>query len=294
MFDPTFCTLCPRACGADRTKGAGFCGAGEKIKIARAAPHFWEEPCLSGTNGAGTVFFSGCPLHCAYCQNEKISKDAFGKEVTPERFTKILFELKAAGVHNIDLITPMHFAPQIRAAILPVKQALGIPVVINTGGYDSPLQLSYTEGVADIYLPDYKYCDAEGAAAFSSAPDYPEVAERAIREMVRQVGAPVFDENGLLQRGVLVRHLILPGRRKESIAAIERLSRLFSPDEILLSVMSQFTPRPGALPPLDRRVTSFEARSVVDRAAALGFRGYCQQRSSAKEEFVPAFDFTGV
>ena len=293
-YDFSKCTLCPRACGANRLTGRGICGAGAEIKIARAALHFWEEPCLSGTKGAGTVFFSGCPLHCIYCQNAEISGAGQGIEVSAERFREICFELKAAGAHNLDLVTPTHFAPQVREALEPVKQALGLPIVVNTGGYDSMEQLSFFDGLADIYLPDFKYGSAADAAAFSHASDYPQVAERALREMVRQVGKPVFDGEGLLRSGVIVRHLILPGRRKESLEALRRLRETFSPGEILLSVMSQYCPMPGAQPPLDRKITTFEAKSVCDYAASLGFDGWFQDRASAIKEYIPTFDGTGV
>lgn len=294
LYDPASCRLCPRACGKNRLSGVGFCGVGNTLKIARAALHLWEEPCISGKTGTGAVFFSGCPLRCSYCQNARISAGAFGKEIDGDRFVSILFELKAAGAVSIDLVTPMHFAPLIRDALLPVKSALGLPVVFNTGGFDSPEQLAFSNGVADIYMPDFKYPDAEGASNLSLAPSYPRVALDAIAEMIRQVGPPRFSPDGLLLSGVLVRHLILPGRRKQSIAALDALSARFSPDSFLLSVMSQFTPLPGAAPPLHRPVTSFEARSVEDHAAALGFNGFFQDRSSAKNEYIPPFDLTGV
>ena len=292
-YDFSSCKLCPRACGADRQSGRGLCGVGASLRVARAAPHFWEEPCISGARGSGTIFFSGCPLRCVYCQNRDISFSGQGKDVSPERLREICFELKAAGVHNINLVTPMHFAPQIRAALLPIKKDIALPIVVNTGGYDSPEQIALFEGLADIYLPDFKYLSTQ-TASFSRAPDYPAVAEKALRLMVDQIGKPRFDANGMLVRGVLVRHLILPGCRKESRALLARLAELFQKDEILLSVMSQFTPQPGALPPLDRRITTFEQQSVCDFAASLGFDGYFQARSSAKEEYTPAFDLTGV
>ena len=289
-----FCTLCPRACGANRETGAGLCGASKNMKVARAALHFWEEPCISGKNGSGTVFFSGCPLRCVFCQNEKISREGYGKEISGQRLVEICFELKAKGAHNINLVTPMHFAPMIREALLPVKKDLGLPIVVNTGGYDSPEQLAAFDGLADIYLPDCKYFSPELARQYSSAPDYPEVCFLALSEMYRQVGPPVFDDAGLLKRGMIVRHLILPGQRADSIAVLHALAAMFRPGQILLSLMSQFSPRPGAVGDLARRITTFERDTVVDTARSLGFEGYFQDRASACDEYIPDFDLTGV
>ena len=289
-----FCTLCPRACGANRETGAGLCGASKNMKVARAALHFWEEPCISGKNGSGTVFFSGCPLRCVFCQNEKISREGYGKEISGQRLVEICFALKAQGAHNINLVTPMHFAPMIREALLPVKKDLGLPIVVNTGGYDSPEQLAAFDGLADIYLPDCKYFSPELARQYSSAPDYPEVCFLALSEMYRQVGPPVFDGAGLLKRGMIVRHLILPGQRADSIAVLHALAAMFRPGQILLSLMSQFSPRLGAVGDLARRITTFERDTVVDTARSLGFEGYFQDRASACDEFIPEFDLTGV
>ena len=294
LYDFSSCRLCPRACGADRTSGVGFCGVSDQLTVARAALHFWEEPCISGKTGAGTIFFSGCPLHCSYCQNREISTGATGKIITASRLREICFELKAAGACCIDLVTPAHFAPQLRQALLPIKPSLGIPFVVNTGGYDSPLQLSFFKDLADVYLPDFKYADSCLAAAASNAPDYPLVALQALREMVRQVGKPAFDRNGVLVRGVLVRHLILPGKRKESVRALSLLGETFKNDEILLSLMSQYVPVPGLAPPFDRPITTFELQSVLKIAEKLGFNGYSQDRSSSSASFLPPFDFTGV
>ena len=289
-----FCTLCPRACGANRETGVGLCGASKNMKIARAALHFWEEPCISGKNGSGAIFFSGCPLRCVYCQNDKISRGGFGREISGQRLVEICFALKAQGAHNINLVTPMHFAPQIREALLPVKKELGIPLVVNTGGYDSPEQLAFFDGLADIYLPDCKYFSPELAAEYSAAPDYPEVCYAALFEMYRQVGAPVYGENGMLQRGMIVRHLILPSHRGDSIAVLHALAAMFRPGQILLSVMSQYSPRPGAEGALARRITTFERDSVVETARSLGFEGFFQDRGAACDDYIPAFDLTGV
>ena len=293
-YDFKNCTLCPRACGADRETGVGFCGVSEKIKIARAALHMWEEPCISGKNGSGTIFFSGCPLHCVFCQNDVISCGDRGKEISEERLRQICFELKSKGAHNINLVTPMHFAPRIRAALLPIKKELALPIVVNTGGYDSLKQLSCFEGLADIYLPDFKFSSPDLAALASHAPDYPQVCEEALVEMLRQVGPPVFDSQGILQKGLVIRHLILPSHRKDSIAALYRLAALFSPDQFLISLMSQFSPRQDAAPPFHRSITTFEQQSVLQIAKDLGFVGYFQDRASASNDYIPPFDLTGV
>ena len=290
------CTLCPRACGVERSCTAGFCGGDDKLRIARAALHFWEEPCFGSTasSAVGAIFFVGCPLHCIYCQNGDISQSVNrGKAVSIERFREICFDLRAQGATALDLVTPMHYATQLREALLPIKESLGIPVICNTGGYDSLRQIELMSDLTDIYLPDYKYSDPTLAQRYSGAPDYPSVAESAIGEMIARVGKPRFSQDRLV-KGVLVRHLVLPGHRHASIAALRRLRELFSPEDILLSLMSQYTPPAGMAKPLHRRVTTFEYDSVLQEAARLGFQGYCQQRSSAKEEYTPPFDLTGV
>ncbi len=298
-YDFTACRLCPRVCGANRLQGAGFCGAGDKMQIARAALHFWEEPCISGAEGSGTIFFSGCTLGCVFCQNGEISrrksqKPLLGKVVSKEELQKIAFSLKAQGANNINLVTPCHFAPLVRAALLPIKEQLNIPIVVNTGGYDSPRQLSFFEGLADIYLPDFKFLWAQSAKDYAHAPDYPQVCLAAIVEMVRQVGAPRFDERGMLQRGVIVRHLILPGKRKESMEILRTLRAQFGPDDLLLSLMSQYAPMPGVPKELDRKITTFEYQSVMRLAEELSFAGYFQDRASASTDYIPPFDLTGT
>lgn len=281
------CTLCPRRCGADRAAGKGYCGAGEGILLSKAMLHLWEEPALGKKSGA--IFFGGCPLHCIFCQNYKISSGERGKIVSSEELAAICRDLRAQGADNLDLVTPMHFAPRIARAVASVKEELGVPVIVNTGGYDSREQIDCFEGVADIYLPDYKTADPSLAKEICRAPDYPAVAERAIEAMLAQVGRPVYGEDGFLKKGVIVRHLVLPGHRSESVAALRRLRELFSPGEILLSLMSQYTPIPGMQKPFDRRITSFEYESVLGEADRLGFEGFCQERSSAKEEYTPEF-----
>lgn len=287
------CTLCPRKCGADRALRPGYCGAGDQIRLARAMPHHWEEPCISGTQGSGTIFFSGCTLRCVFCQNRVISTENFGKEVSAGRFRQICFELKAQGVHNINLVTPDAYAELIVPILAEIKAELALPIVINCGGYLSPRQIERFGEVADVWLPDFKYADSELAARLSGAKDYPEVALSAIGEMAKRAGKPVFDANGLLQKGVLVRHLVLPGHRKNSIEAMERLSQTFEKDEILLSLMAQYTPN-GAKGAPNRRITTFEYQSVLAAVEAAGFDGYCQSPDSVGSEYTPSFQLEGI
>ena len=288
------CYLCPRACGADRATGErGFCGMGDLPKVSRASLHFFEEPVLSGTRGAGTVFFSGCSLRCVYCQNREISRGgAEGRTVTPAELADIFLRLQAEGAHNIDLVTPTHFADKIREALILAKPSLKIPVVYNSSGYESVDTLKSLEGLIDIYLPDFKYFSSELAAAYSYAPDYRSVAEAALTEMHRQVGAPVFDGDGMLLRGIIVRHLVLPASRKDSIALLRRLAEILPVNELLLSLMSQYTPDFAADATFDclkRRVTSFEYSSVLNEAERLGFEGFMQGRASASADYTPDF-----
>ncbi len=288
------CTLCPRECRVNRNAGErGFCGAGDTLRVARAALHFWEEPCISGTRGSGTVFFSHCNLGCVYCQNYALSHEGFGKDVTPERLREIYFELIEKGAHNINLVTPTHFLP----LILPTLHDLPVPVVMNCGGYESVETLKACEGKVQIYLPDMKYAFSETAAAYSHAPNYPEKALAAIKEMIRQVGRPVFDEEGMLKSGVIVRHMILPNETKNSFAVIELLKNELEPGSFLFSLMSQYTPCGEAkdIKRISRRLTSSEYARVQKKLDEAGItEGYFQELSSAKEEYIPPFDLTGV
>lgn len=291
------CTLCPRNCDVDRTKTVGFCGATEQIKVARADLHFWEEPCISGTKGSGTVFFSGCNLACRYCQNYEISIGGFGKEITVGRLDDIFLKLQREGAHNINLVTPTPYLPQILSAIDLVRDRMHIPFVANVGGYEKPETIKMLKGYIDIFLTDVKYQSSEIAKKYSSAPDYFDFAIQSLSEMIAICGAPKFNEDGVMQSGVIVRHLVLPGCRKDSLEVLKSLAERFGTKDYILSLMSQYTPNEHLenYPELNRRITSLEYHSVVDMALELGFtNAYMQQKSSAKEEYTPPFDLTGV
>ena len=288
----TSCRLCPRACGVDRTEKTGACGV-RGLKIARAALHFWEEPPISGQKGSGTVFFSGCSLRCCFCQNEKISHQGFGREIPVARLAEIFLELQARGAHNLNLVTPTQFVPWIIEALELAGKNLQIPVVYNSSGYETVETLALLEGYVDVYLPDFKYFSPALSAAYSGAPDYFAAASRALLEMARQQPAPVL-EGGLLRRGLLIRHLVLPGAYRDSLALLDWLARHVDPKAVLISLMCQYTPMRSDPPELNRRVTSFEYRKVVDRALELGFQGFTQSRSSARETYTPPFDLEGV
>lgn len=288
------CTQCPRRCGAVRTdtSGGGFCQMPALPVLARAALHHWEEPCLSGTNGAGTVFFSGCTLRCVFCQNSQISRDNFGKPVSVERLREIFAALIAQGAHNIDLVSPTQFSHAVEEAL---DRPLGVPVVWNSGGYDSVDTLGRLEGKIDVYLPDLKYVTRARAEKYSGAADYPEVARAVILEMYRQVGPPVL-EGGLLKRGVLIRHLLLPGGLNEAKLVMDWVAEQFPPGAVLFSLMSQYVPlgRAAEFPELNRRLRRSEARAAADYMAALDLAGYTQEQSAADAGYVPQFDLTGV
>lgn len=297
---PQRCALCPRRCGADRRAGqTGFCGAGDTVKVARAALHFWEEPCISGARGSGTVFFSGCALKCCYCQNWPVSAEGRGKPVSVQRLAEIFLELQAQGAHNINLVTPGQWRPWITAA-LDIARAGGLqlPIVCNTGGYETTESVAAWDGYVDIWLTDLKYRDSALSAALSAAPDYFAAARQAIEAMLRQAGPPVYDREGLLQRGVIIRHLALPGHLDDSFAVLDQLAvwQREAPGCFIPSLMSQYTPfYRAAEHGLGRRITRYEYRKLVDRAVDLGLTaGYMQQKSSAKEEYTPSFDLTGV
>ena len=286
------CSLCPRGCQAPRTahEGSGVCAMGLLPVVARAARHDWEEPCISGTDGSGAVFFSGCNLRCVFCQNAAISADRQGTEVTIERLRGIFAELAAQKVHNINLVTASHFAPAVLRALDPPP---AVPVVWNSGGYDSVSTLRSLEGKIQIWLPDLKYSDPCLAAELSGAPDYPAVAQAAIREMFRQVGPYRMDENGILQSGVLIRHLVLPGYLDNTFGVLDWIAETFRPGDVMVSLMGQYTPNGHGGP--DRRLTPMEYSRTVNYMKALGLlEGYIQELDSARSEYTPPFDGTGV
>lgn len=287
------CTLCPRRCGAERTAeaGGGFCRMPGGLRVARAMLHHWEEPPISGQNGAGTVFFSGCTLGCVYCQNGDISAGGFGKDISAARLREIFEELIAQGAHNIELVTPTHFLPWILPALTP---RLPVPVVYNCGGYERVETLRALEGLVDVYLPDLKYADGALAAELSGAADYFPVACKAIREMFRQVG-PYVLEDGLLTRGVVIRHLVLPGYLDNTRRVLDWIAETFAPGDVLVSLMSQYTPTANMTGRLARRVTAAEYRAAVDYMRNCGITdGFVQERTSAEEAYTPAFDGEGV
>ena len=296
------CQLCPRKCSVDRTNGQlGYCGQPDRIYAARAALHFWEEPCISGSAGSGTVFFSGCNLRCVHCQNHEIALGKQGMEITPLRLSQIFLELQEKGAHNINLVTPTHYIPQIRLALTTAKeQGLTLPIVYNSGGYEEVSSLRLLDGLIDIYLPDLKYRSPELGARFSNCPDYFEKASLALREMFRQVGAPLFEESsGLLRRGMIVRHLLLPGQAGEAKRILRWLHDTFGND-IYVSIMNQYTPMPQLsdrpeLQDLRRKVTQDEYRRVLDFAEAIGIvNGFLQEGDTAEESFIPPFTGEGL
>lgn len=295
------CDLCPRKCLVDRKKGEkGICGQTENLKVARAALHFWEEPCISGDAGSGTVFFSGCPLHCVFCQNENIANGTVGKEISLERLVDIFLELQEKRANNINLVTPGHFVPQIVKALDQArKEGLTLPVVYNTSSYETVDTIKMLEGYVDIYLPDFKYMSPGLSKKYSHAPDYAEVAKAAIAEMVRQTGKAVFvngDEDNLLLRGTIVRHLTLPGCMEDSMQILKYLHETYG-DMIYISIMNQFTPLSNLekYPELNRRITDEEYETLVDYAIEIGIEnGFIQEGDTAEESFIPAFDCEGV
>ena len=295
---PKNCQLCPRLCGADRTRQApGLCGGGPQVRAARAALHFWEEPCISGTQGSGTVFFSGCSLGCCYCQNFRISAENFGKELSVHQLAAIFLRLQAQGAHNINLVTATQYAPWVTAALDEARaQGLRLPVVYNTGGYETEQTVRALAPYVDIWLTDMKYVSSALSGEYSAAPDYFAVAAPALRQMLAQAGPPVFGADGLLQRGVIVRHLALPGALHDSLAVLRFLAGL-GPQNFLFSAISQYTPfyRAAQHKALSRRISTYEYRTVVNEAVRLGLtNGYMQEKSSAKEEYTPPFDLEGV
>lgn len=288
------CTLCPRKCGVDRTRGQlGFCRQPGHIRAARAAAHYWEEPVISGSFGSGAVFFSGCTLQCCFCQNGIISQENLGKDVTTEHLREIFLRLIDDGVQNINLVTPTHFLPSIIPALSP---KLPVPVVYNCGGYERVETLRELDCLVDIYLPDMKYSDAALAAALSAAPDYVETAKAAILEMYRQVG-PAVIEDDIMKKGMIVRHLVLPGQIDNSLGVLDWFAEAFSQGDVLFSLMSQYVPMGKAkmMPPFDRRVTEEEYDAVLSYLDFLGIEnGFTQDFSAASEDYIPDFSFEGL
>lgn len=292
------CNLCPRECNVDRGLGkVGFCKVPNQIKVSRAALHFWEEPCISGAEGSGTVFFSGCNLRCVYCQNRKIAEGVYGKEITIDRLAAIFLELQKQGANNINLVTPSHYVLQIIEALKRAKkQGLKLPIVYNSGAYEKVETLKLLEGYVDVYLPDFKYMDSTLSSQYSGAADYSRVAKEAIGEMVRQIGTIEFNDKNIMTKGVIVRHLVLPGHTRDSKRIVEYLYKTYGND-IFISILSQFTPVSGLenFPEINRKVTEEEYDKVVDYAIEIGVEnGFIQEGDVAKESFIPDFDGQGV
>lgn len=293
------CVLCPRKCHANRMAGqTGYCGQGAEIAAARAALHFWEEPCISGQNGSGAVFFSGCNLQCIFCQNHQIAKGRIGKRLSAAYLCEIFLKLQKKDAHNINLVTATHYIPQVRMALIQAKaQGLSIPVVYNTSGYEEVSSLRMLDGLVDIYLPDIKYHSPRLSTEYSHAPDYFEKASAALAEMFRQVGTPVFDTvSGLMKRGVIVRHMILPENTKDSKKILRYLHEAYGND-IYVSIMNQYTPMPQvfSIPALNQKVTTAEYLRVLRFAEKIGIsQGFYQEGDTASESFIPEFDYKGL
>ncbi|MBS6159979.1 MAG: radical SAM protein [Firmicutes bacterium] len=297
LLDFTNCHLCPRNCGVNRNISEGFCGCSSTLKAARAALHHWEEPCISGIRGSGAVFFSGCTLKCCFCQNYLISQGSFGKEITPKHLGEIFLSLQEQGAHNIDLITATQFLPLILPALDLVKHKLHIPVVYNCGGYEKKETLALLKDYIDIYLPDLKYYSSVLSKRYSKAENYFEVASLAILSMIEQTGGLEYDQHGILQKGVIIRHMVLPGCKDDSIQLLHWMKDTLPEGNYLLSLLSQYTPfyKSCEYPEINRRITTYEYNKVLDTAIALELTdGFMQEKSSAKEEYTPPFDLEGI
>ena len=292
------CNLCPRECNVNRTNGEkGICSVtGSGIVGARAALHMWEEPCISGENGSGTVFFSGCPLRCVYCQNYYIANGTTGSEISKERLAEIFLELQEKNAENINLVTPTHYTPEIIWAVKRAReQGLHLPIVYNCSGYEKVETLKLLEGIVDIYLTDFKYMDKEVAKRYSRAENYPEIAKATLTEMVRQCGEAEFDNRGMMKRGIIVRHLLLPGQMKNAKDVVQYVYETYG-DQVFLSLMNQYTPLPHVekYPELNRRITEEEYDELVDYAIELGVEnGFIQEGETAEESFIPEFNEEG-
>ena len=292
------CNLCPRECNVNRTNGEkGICSVtGSGIVGSRAALHMWEEPCISGENGSGTVFFSGCPLRCVYCQNYYIANGTTGSEITKERLAEIFLELQEKNAENINLVTPTHYTPEIIWAVKRAReQGLHLPIVYNCSGYEKVETLKLLEGIVDIYLTDFKYMDKEVAKRYSRAENYPEIAKAALAEMFRQCGEAEFDDRGMMKRGIIVRHLLLPGQMKNAKDVVQYVYETYG-DQVFLSLMNQYTPLPHVekYPELNRRITEEEYDELVDYAIEVGVEnGFIQEGETAEESFIPEFNEEG-
>ncbi|MBU5270402.1 radical SAM protein [Clostridium cochlearium] len=293
------CRLCPRECNVNRLTGeVGYCGASDKLMVSRAALHFWEEPCVSGENGSGTVFFSNCNLKCVFCQNHCISQENLGVEISIERLSEIFLELEGNGANNINLVTPTHYVPQIIEALkLSKANGLKIPILYNSNGYDSLDTLKALDGYIDVYLPDLKYYNSKYSLKYSMAKDYFEKASIAIEEMYRQVGKPVFDENGIIKKGIIIRHLMLPGLLFDSKKILDYIHKTFG-NNVYISLMNQYTPmfKASNYPEINRKLNEKHYNSIIDYALDLGIKNaFIQESESSSEEFVPDFkSFTGI
>ena len=294
-FDLRCCTVCPRKCGADRFTSKGACGVGAEVRVAKTMLHKFEEPCISGSDpkrGSGAIFFAGCSLKCVFCQNKAISRGECGEIFTVSQLADEMLRLQDAGAHNINLVTPTHYVPQIINALDIAKPRLQIPMVFNTGGYEKAETIRMLNGYADVFLTDFKYGTSELAEKYSAAGDYPHVAASALKEMLAIVGRPVFDSDGMMQKGIIIRHLVLPGGRRDSEAALRLIADTVPVDDVLLALMRQYTPEfaPEHIKELRRRVTSFEYNYVLDVATSLGFNGFSQDKESAQTIFTPDFN----
>lgn len=289
------CEICPRSCNIDRTINKGSCNTGDRLKVAKAFSHMWEEPCISGTKGSGTIFFSGCNMRCIFCQNYEISQQGVGIEISKDKFTNIIMRLQDLGVHNINLVNPTHFVYQIRKVLLN-SNVIQIPLVYNSGGYDTLEGLRLMEGLVNVYLPDLKYINNATALKYSGISNYVETAMTAIKEMYRQSGPVIFDQNGLIKSGLVIRHLVLPGYITESLQMLEWIKDNFK-DDIVVSIMSQYTPvymaENDAV--IGRRITRREYEKVVSSLIKLDFEHcYIQERSAASVNYIPSFDLSGI
>ncbi len=291
------CKLCPRRCGINRYETNGYCGMGASLKAAKASLHLWEEPCISYRNGAGTIFFSGCSLHCIYCQNNNISSELFGTEISKEQLTRIYLNLQEKGADNIELVTPTHFIPDIIESLDLIKHKLNIPVVYNSGGYELVESIKMLNGYIDIYLPDIKYYSPEISKRYSDSYDYFHYASEAVKEMIKQTGELKYNQDGGLLKGTVIRHLVLPNCRHDSMKILEWVSENTSSEQVIVSIMSQYTPFdfiPEKFSELKRKVTKMEYNSVVRYAEKLGICGFIQEKSSSDEKYVPDFDLSGI